>query len=68
MNRSILGRAALTVAVVLGLGYGVQEAVASEALRPYCSDALHCQQICQSTYGPDAEGFCSSGNTCYCYY
>ena len=68
MNRSILGRAALTVMVALGLGIGLREAVASEAQRPYCRDDLHCEEICQRLYGPDAAGVCSSGNTCFCYY
>ena len=73
MKRSILGRAVLAAAVALGLGFGLQEAVASSpadtsALRPYCSDDLHCEATCQRMYGPDATGFCSSGNTCYCYF
>lgn len=68
MNRSILGRAVLTVAVVLGLGFGLQEAVASEAQRPFCEDDWDCEQTCQRMYGPDATGICSSGHTCYCYY
>ena len=70
MNRSILGRAAFSTAVVLALGFGLQEAVASSptARRPACDDELACEAFCQSRYGPTAGGYCSTGNTCYCYY
>ena len=73
MNHSILGRAALTAAVALGLGFGLQEAVASSpaesaAQRPYCEDEIDCKATCQLLYGPYAAGYCSPGNTCYCYF
>lgn len=64
MNRSILGRAALTVAVVLGLGFGVQEAVASEAQGSYCT--MDCQRYCDDLYGPGLTGLCGPRNTCHC--
>lgn len=65
MNRSILGRAALAVTVVLGLGFGLQEAVASEAVaqKSYCDD---CDQMCKDLYGPGAIGLCGPRG-CYCY-
>jgi hypothetical protein len=68
MNRSILGRAVFSAVVVLALGFGLQEAVASpaEARRPYCADDWHCEEICQARYGPNSTGYCSEGNTCYC--
>ena len=71
MNRSIFGRAALSAAVVFGLGFGMREAVASApaaAARPYCRDTAHCNEICSAEYGPDTQGICSSGHTCYCYF
>lgn len=74
MTRSILGRAAFSTAVVLALGFGLQEAVASspavssaEARRPYCEDQADCELTCEAKYGPGTPGFCSSGHTCYCY-
>ncbi|MEW5926394.1 MAG: hypothetical protein AB1941_02790 [Gemmatimonadota bacterium] len=70
MNRSILGRAAFSTALVLALGFGLQEAVASppaEARRPYCEDQFDCEQTCELMYGPGTPGVCSSGHTCYCY-
>lgn len=73
MNRSILGRAAFSTAVVLALGFGLQEAVASspaspEARRPACQSDLECWETCQRLYGPTADGYCSEGNTCYCFH
>jgi hypothetical protein len=64
MNRSILGRAALTVAVVLGLGYGVREAVASEPQRSDCTE--DCDRECEEMYGPGAIGLCGPRG-CYCF-
>ena len=73
MNRSILGRAAFSTAVLLALGFGLQEAVASspaassaEARRPYCEDQIECEQYCESRYGPGTPGVCNS-NLCFCY-
>jgi hypothetical protein len=63
MNRSILGRAALTVAVALGLGFGLQEAVASPPQKSYCD---YCDQMCKDLYGPGAIGLCGPRG-CYCY-
>jgi hypothetical protein len=65
MNRSILGRAALTVAVALGLGFGLQEAVASEAPRSDCT--VDCDRMCKEMYGLGAIGLCGPRNTCYCF-
>jgi hypothetical protein len=56
MNRSILGRAALTVAVALGLGFGLQEAVASEPQRSDCT--ADCDRMCKEMYGNGAIGLC----------
>lgn len=72
MNRSTLGRTAFSAAIALALGFGVREAVAApaakEAARPYCSDDLHCESICQTLYpNQPVAGVCSDGNTCYCY-
>lgn len=64
MSRSILGRAALTAAVVLGLGFGLQEAVASEAQRSDCTE--DCDQMCKEIYGPGAIGLCGPRG-CYCF-
>lgn len=71
MQRSTLGRMAYAAAVALALGYGAREvaaAPAAERARPYCEDDLHCQATCDRLYGVDTRaGFCSEGNTCYCY-
>lgn len=70
MNRSTLGRAALSAVVALGLGFGFSQAVSasstSSAMRPYCEDDIDCEQTCQRLYGPNATGICSDGHTCYC--
>ena len=73
MNRFRLGKAVLSAAVVLGLGFGAREAAAwsptpDAAMRPYCEDDADCEQTCQLMYGPNARGLCSSGHTCYCSY
>lgn len=74
MTRSILGRAAFSAAVVLALGFGVQEAAglspaasSAGARRPYCEDQLDCEQLCEAWYGPGTPGVCTSGHSCFCY-
>ena len=71
MQRSTLRRTACAAAVALGLGFGVREVAAvpaSEQARPYCEDDFDCQNTCDLIYGVDKRsGFCSDGNTCYCY-
>ena len=72
MNRSILSRTAFAAAVALALGFGAREAVASsevQAARPFCTNNVHCQSICDGQYGPgNTVGFCSAGHTCSCYF
>jgi hypothetical protein len=74
MNRSILGRTMFSAAVVLALGFGVQEAAglspaesSVEARRPYCEDQLDCERYCEAAYGPGTFGVCTSGHSCFCY-
>ncbi|MBD0319724.1 MAG: hypothetical protein ICV87_05285 [Gemmatimonadetes bacterium] len=72
MKRSILGRAVLAATVALGLGFGLQEAVASSPAaasepRPYCVDSDDCAVTCMRLHHPEALGVCSN-NECYCYY
>lgn len=71
MQRSALARMAYTATIALALGFGAREVAAAPAAaqaRPYCEDSFDCQQTCDMMYGVDKTfGFCSSGNTCYCY-
>jgi hypothetical protein len=71
MNRSILAKAVVSASAALVFGFGLRGAVASPVAeaqsRPYCSDAAHCQRICETLYpGYDGFAICSSGHTCYC--
>ncbi|MET0399782.1 MAG: hypothetical protein ABW277_23545 [Longimicrobiaceae bacterium] len=72
MNRSILGRAAFSAAVVLALGFGAREAFAlspalAAARPPVCHYNWECQDWCDRAYGPGTRvGVCDTG--CYCYF
>jgi hypothetical protein len=70
MKRTLhLARAAvLAAAVTAALGFGASQAMAgtTAATRARACDTMSCTTYCQSIYGSDAIGRCTTTGTCRC--